>query len=86
MSPNMLSSSWLARRLVVCESTDPTLIGLEGQVIEETRNTILLACGDGLERRLAKNVIHFTLDGNPIAGPEVILRVDERIRKNVRRR
>ena len=33
---------FLARNIHVTESTDPTLVGISGQVIEETRRTIVI--------------------------------------------
>ena len=76
---------WLARNITVLESSDPTLVGLSGTILNETRRTIHVQTGEG-EVRLAKNVITFTIDsGNSIDGSTVTQRPEDRINRRYRR-
>ena len=50
---------FLARNIHVTESTDPTLVGISGQVIEETRRTIVIQTSNG-NKTLAKDAVSYT--------------------------
>ena len=52
---------FISRNIQVIDSDDPTLVGVSGQIIEETRRTIIVQTSKG-EKILPKNVINFTLD------------------------
>ena len=76
--------TWLARTITVVDSSDPTLVGLSGTVLDETRRTIHVQTDDG-EVRLAKNVITFTIDsGDTIVGSTVTQRPEDRINRRYR--
>ena len=63
----------------VVNSDDPTLIGVSGTVLDETKKTILIRTESG-DLRLAKEVITFTIDsGEAIEGSRVIQRAEDRI-------
>ena len=40
---------FLSRNIHITESTDPTLIGISGQVIDETRRTIVVQTSNGMK-------------------------------------
>ena len=76
---------WLARSITVLKSSDPTLVGLSGAILNETRRTIHVQTGE-CEVRLAKNVITFTIDsGDAIDGSTVTQRPEDRINRRYRR-
>ena len=77
---------FLARNIHVTESTDPTLVGISGQVIEETRRTIVVQTSNG-NKILAKDVINFKLDSENkvIEGFTVTQRPEDRINRKYRR-
>ncbi|GIS92592.1 MAG: hypothetical protein CM1200mP21_08870 [Candidatus Poseidoniales archaeon] len=76
---------WLSRNLTVVDSLDPTLVGLTGTVLEETRRTIRVLTDSG-RVRLAKNVITFRIDsGELIEGSSVTQRPEDRINRRYRR-
>ena len=76
---------WLSRNLTVVDSLDPTLVGLTGTVLEETRRTIRVLTNSG-RVRLAKNVITFRIDsGELIEGSSVTQRPEDRINRRYRR-
>ena len=80
----IINLPWLSRTLEVTDSTDPTLVGISGMVVDETRRTILVNTG-GNEVTLAKNTIRFTIEDEEIDGTLVGQRPEERIGKAYRR-
>ena len=80
----IINLPWLSRNLEVTDSTDPTLVGISGTVVDETRRTILVNTG-GNEGTLAKNTIRFTIEDEEIDGTLVGQRPEERIGKAYRR-
>ena len=80
----IITLPWLSRNLEVTDSTDPTLVGISGTVVDETRRTILVNTG-GNEVTLAKNTIRFTIEDEEIDGTLVGQRPEERIGKAYRR-
>ena len=79
MMSKIINLPWISRNLTVTESSDPSLIGISGTVLNETKRTILISTKSG-EVALAKDVITFTIDsGEPINGSLVAQRAEERI-------
>ena len=78
------NQSWLSRNLQVTDSTDPTLVGMSGMVMDETRRTRLVNTGSK-EVILAKDTIRFTIDDEKLDGSLVGQRPEERIAKAYRR-
>ena len=77
---------FLSREISIIDSADPTLIGVKGKVLEETRRTIIVQTQNG-EKTFAKDVIQFTLDleQNVIDGATVTQRPEDRINRKYRR-
>ena len=75
---------WISRNIQVTDSTDPTLVGMSGMVMDETRRTILGNTGNR-EVTLAKDTIRFTIDDEEIDGTLVGQRPEQRIGKAYRR-
>ncbi|MBM30795.1 MAG: hypothetical protein CMD77_07780 [Gammaproteobacteria bacterium] len=85
MMMSSIHMPWLSRSITVVESLDPTLVGLTGTVLEETRRTIRVLTDSG-RVRLAKNVITFRIDsGEIIEGSSVTQRPEDRINRRYRR-
>ncbi len=75
---------WLAKNLHVVESTDSTLLGLEGTVVNESKHMILVRTTDG-DKLLSKSIIRFTIDDSEIIdGQGVQQRPENRIHMNWR--
>jgi len=85
MMMSSIHMPWLSRNITVVDSLDPTLVGLTGTVLEETRRTIRVLTDSG-RVRLAKNVITFRIDsGELIEGSSVTQRPEDRINRRYRR-
>ena len=68
------------------ESRDPTLVGVTGMIVEETRRTLRVRTPSG-EVTLPKDVITFTIDSekDEIDGAAVTQRPEDRINRRYRR-
>jgi ribonuclease P protein subunit POP4 len=80
----MYNLPWLSRNLEVIDSTDPTLIGISGVVMDETKRTIIIQTSNN-EITMAKDTIRFTIEEEEIIGSMVGQRPEERIGKRYRR-
>lgn len=79
MMSSTINLPWISHNLTVINSDDPTLIGVTGTVLDETKKTILVRTESG-DVTLAKDVITFTIDsGDAINGSRVIQRAEDRI-------
>ena len=68
----------------VVRSTDPTLRGAGGEIVDETMNTLTLRTGSGEKRVNKKAVtlaIQFPDERIEISGTELLQRPDERLKK-----
>ncbi len=89
-TPAVLQYELIGLNAKVVESTHPNYVGIEGRVINETRNTIAITQGNK-NKTIAKNtaVFHFTMpDGTivKINGKSIVGRPEDRIKKKLRRR
>jgi|TARA_B100000965_G_C19445214_1_gene692715 RNase P/RNase MRP subunit p29 len=80
----IINLPWLSRKIEVTESSDPTLVGISGMVLDETKRTIVVNNGSK-EVTLAKDTIRFTIEEEEIDGSIVGQRPEERIGKAYRR-
>ncbi|MEM4272133.1 MAG: ribonuclease P protein subunit [Candidatus Bilamarchaeaceae archaeon] len=78
--PPSLIGEFIGRRLVVLESSSAPLRGIEGKVVDETKNTFLVETKRG-ERRIPKIPCVFEIGGKKIAGREIAFRAEDRPRK-----
>ena len=83
---NMYNQSWIGRSMTITSSTDPTLTGRTGIVVDETRNTVALLEGDQ-QLVLNKASITFTVDDNDVViqGAMVGQRPEDRIHRTYRK-
>ncbi len=75
----------IGRNVKISKSTDPSWIGREGRIIDETKNTFILETEDGLEKMIAKEIATFEFDVNGkkffIDGLNLRYRPEDRIKK-----
>ena len=78
-----MNKTWIGQLLTVVSSTDPTLVGRSGNVIDETQKTVTII-ENGHERLLGKASIEFTLnDGTTVlTGASLRQRPEDRMRRN----
>ena len=78
-----MNKTWIGQLLTVVSSTDPTLVGRSGNVIDETQKTVTII-ENGQERLLGKASIEFTLNGGTtvLTGASLRQRPEDRMRRN----
>jgi len=64
----------------VVEAKNPSLTGIRGKTIDETRNTIIIDTEDGA-KTLIKDKITIKINGKTIHGEKLTGRTEERIKK-----
>ena len=79
----MINLPWLSRHLEVIDSTDPTLVGVSGMVLDETRRTIRVQTSNN-QITMAKDIIRFKIEDQEIDGSTVGQRPEVRIGKAYR--
>ncbi len=65
----------------VVSSRNPSLVGIAGEVIDETRNTLRLLTPKGV-KVLVKDAVTLNIDGQVIDGDKFIGRIEERIKRS----
>jgi len=90
VTPEIVQHEFIGLKVKVAKSTNPDCIGIKGRIIDETRNTFVLACNE-TEKRVIKetSVFHFTYpDGTTVEinGKLLVGRPEDRIKKPIRRR
>ena len=71
---------FLGLPVTVERHSDATLVGLRGTVVDETRETLLIATPDG-ERRVSKRPGRFGFPAGPVEGARIGYRPEDRIKK-----
>jgi len=90
LTPAVLQHELIGLNAKVVKSSHPNYVGIEGRVINETRNTIVITNGDK-NKTIVKNtaVFHFTMSNGTIVeidGKAIVGRPEDRIKKKLRRR
>lgn len=75
----------IGRRITVESATDPTLVGLSGEVLDETMKTLTVRTDAGNRVVVAKNAVTLTfrLEGHRVEvdGRALLFRPEDRIKK-----
>jgi ribonuclease P protein subunit POP4 len=85
---NLLYHNLVGLEARVASSTDPTQIGVEGRVIDETAKTLLISTIDG-DKSIPKRISKFTFyipNGVTIDGKTIAFSPEERLKRLQRRR
>jgi ribonuclease P protein subunit POP4 len=90
ITSHLFQGSLIGLHAKIVRSSDSTHVGVEGKVIDESRNTLLLAQG-GEEKVIVKDVavFHFTLPDGTIVevdGGVIVGRPEDRIKRRRDRR
>lgn len=90
VTPAVLQQCFIGLNAKITKSANPEYIGINGKVINETRNTLVIL-HEEKEKTIIKDVavFHFTLpDGTvvEIDGKSIVGRPENRVKKKVKRR
>ena len=83
---NLLQHELIGLQIAVDESTNDTLVGLRGTVVDETRNMLVIETPQRVEKSVSKSGNWFivTLDGGVrvrVKGERLVGRPEDRIKK-----
>lgn len=71
----------IGRSVLVIDAESDALVGIEGQVVDETRNTLKVMARGGV-KTLAKDKVIIKVDGKVVDGKDIIGRIEERIKNS----
>jgi len=86
---NLIYHELIGLRVIIKDHTDPTLKGISGKVVDETKNTLRIATDDGREVTVLKHGGRFifklpkTLDVE-VLGDMIIGRPEDRLKRIMR--
>jgi len=81
MSTHVIHAEWIGKHIRIITATNPTA-KIEGIVVDETRNTIVVETTKGL-KRVQKHGSVFEINGEEITGDDVLATPEERIKLKV---
>lgn len=87
-SSNLIYHNLVGRRARIISSSDPTQVGMEGNVIDETAHTLTISSRLG-NRMVPKSISTFAFylpEEAVVVGSEIALSPEERLKKLQRRR
>ena len=82
MDKSVIHAEWIGKYVKVTKAKNPSLAGLEGIIIDETRNMIIIESRKGV-RRVPKHGNVFNIEGKEVQGEEVLVAPEERIKLKV---
>lgn len=77
---NFIKGELIGLKVKVVRCRDPTLVNRKGEIIDETKNTLLIKTRDR-EKRIAKDIAQFEIDGITVEGKRIKCQPWERIKK-----
>jgi len=76
----MMKEEFIGMKVRIEKCTDPSLQGMEGVVVDETRNMMVIESREGI-KKVAKKIATFNIGGFTIDGRKINYRPEDRIRK-----
>lgn len=80
---NLRKDELIGRDVEIVDARDPSLLGVRGRIVDETRNMIWIDIG-GSEKSVAKHGTRFrfpAVGGAEVAGDEILFRPEDRTKK-----
>ncbi len=81
---NVLKDEFIGMLMKITSSSNPILIGIEGEIIDETKNTFVIKTNNG-RKTILKNQVKFTIkkgdDLIQIEGDKLCFRPEDRVKK-----
>jgi ribonuclease P protein subunit POP4 len=89
VTPSVVQHEFIGLEVTVVKSSNPTVVGISGRVVDETRNTFTILQNDN-KKVVVKDtsVFHFVLQNGTVVeinGKVVMGRPEDRIKKRPRR-
>jgi ribonuclease P protein subunit POP4 len=79
-----LAQEFIGKEILIIDSKTASLKGLQGMVVDETKNLLMLSTPIGT-KKIQKNQITFTIDKKEIIdGKDIIKNPEERIKSRIK--
>lgn len=75
-----MKTELIGKKIKVIESNNSSLVGIEGVVVDETKNIISIEV-DGKTKQIVKDLCVFDVEGKTIQGKDITKRPEERIKR-----
>jgi ribonuclease P protein subunit POP4 len=76
---------WIGLSVKIVDATDRYMIGIEGRIVDETKNMVVIEINDNVEKKVPKKgtVFEFTVNGEKIRlkGSECMFRPEDRVKR-----
>jgi ribonuclease P protein subunit POP4 len=79
MSTNVIHAEWIGKHARIIAAKNKSLEGLEGTVVDETRNTVTMETNRGIKRAQKHGTV-FEIEGQEVQGDEILMAPEERIK------
>lgn len=79
MDTKVIHAEWIGKHAKIITAGNQSLVGLEGRVVDETRNMVVIETQRGV-KRVPKRGTVFAIDGEEVAGDEALAAPGERIK------
>jgi len=76
-----MNETLIGKTIKVTDSKNKTLVGVEGKVVDETKNTIKIIDKKKREKTFIKNQITFAFNNTVVEGKKIAKRIEERIKR-----
>ena len=84
----VIHGEWIGKEAKVLSASNPSLVGIEGLVVDETKHLFVLRTDEG-EKRVPKRLTRFLVDWNgrslEVEGDELLASPEERVKRKVKR-
>jgi ribonuclease P protein subunit POP4 len=74
------TAEFIGTKIKIIDATNKSLVGLEGSILDETKNSFKIRNNNQEEKTLLKKGAVFLIDNILIKGDEIIKRPEERIK------
>lgn len=82
MRTGIIQAEWIGRHISIVEAPNPSQRGIEGTLVDETKNMLVIETARGL-KRVPKHGAVFQLDDSLIEGDRVLCAPEDRIKLKV---
>ena len=73
-------AEFIGEKVTVSYHTDPSLHGVSGKIVNETRETLVIEC-EGIQKTVSKRPAKFMFENGELIGSRIAYRPQDRIKK-----
>ena len=73
-------AEFMGEQVTVSQHSDPSIQGISGKIIDETRETLVIEC-EGIQKTISKRPAKFMFENGELIGSKIAYRPQDRIKK-----